>query len=253
MTMTNSTRIIGNGPHKVMALHGWFGSAHGWGPLYDVLNPHDFTYAFMDYRGYGGSMAIAGDFTIAEIAGDAVVIANDLNWERFSLIGHSMGGKAIQQVLLDVPDRVRKLVAITPVPACEVPFDEQGWAFFSGAAKDPAVRKGIIDLSTGKRLSEYWLDKMVAHSLNNSTVEAFAAYLNAWAKTDFSDRVKGNSAAIKVIVGEHDPTLTAESMRQTYMQWYPNAQLEIMANAGHYPADETPVCLATTIEAFLRA
>lgn len=251
--MTNSYKILGNGPHKVIALHGWFGSAQGWGPLCDVLDPQDFTYAFMDYRGYGASMTLAGEFSLAEISRDALGLADALNWERFSLVGHSMGGKAIQQILLDAPDRVRKLVAITPVPACPVPFDEQGWAFFSGAAKDPAARKGIIDLTTGNRLSGYWLDKMVEHSMQNSTVEAFAAYLEAWAKTDISERIKGNPTPVKVIVGEHDPSLNAGLMAQTYMQWFPNAELEVMANTGHYPIDETPVALATSIESFLRA
>jgi pimeloyl-ACP methyl ester carboxylesterase len=250
--MANTYVTIGNGPHRVMALHGWFGSAKGWGPLCEVLNPHEFTYVFMDYRGYGGSKSLTGEYTIAEISRDAIALADKLNWNRFSLIGHSMGGKAIQQVLLDAPGRVRKLVAVTPVPASASQFDEQRWAFFSSAAHDPAARKGIINATTGQRLSNYWLDKMVELSMQNSTAEAFAAYLNSWAKTDFSERIKGNPAPIKVIIGEHDPSLTAQVMSQTYMQWYPNAVLECMTNAGHYPADETPVALATSIESFLR-
>jgi pimeloyl-ACP methyl ester carboxylesterase len=251
--MPNSRRIVGSGPRKVIALHGWFGSAHGWGPFADVLDTQDFTYAFMDYRGYGGSMALPGEFTIAEIARDALALADELGWERFDLIGHSMGGKAIQQVLLDVPDRVGKLVAVAPVPASQAAFDETRWQFFSRAATDPAVRRDIIDFSTGKRLSRAWLDKMAAHSLQSSTREAFGAYLHAWARTDFSAKVQGNPAAIKVIVGEHDPSLTADAMRKTYLQWYPNAQLEVMPNAGHYPTDETPAALATTVEEFLRS
>ncbi len=42
-------------------------------------------------------------------------------------------------------------------------------------------------------------------------------------------------------------------MRATFIQWYPNAKLEVMSNVGHYPMDETPVALATTIEHFLGA
>ncbi len=55
-----------------------------------------------------------------------------------------------------------------------------------------------------------------------------------------------------MIVGEHDPALNPAVMQATYLQSYPDAELEVMANAGHYPMHETPVALATSIESFLR-
>jgi pimeloyl-ACP methyl ester carboxylesterase len=249
--MANNHVIVGKGPNKVIALHGWFGSARGWGPFAQVLDEARFSYAFMDYRGYGGSKALNGSYTMAEIAADTLALADLLGWQRFSLIGHSMGGKAVQKVLADAPARVQKIAAVTPVPAAEVPFDDAGWSLFSSAAKNPAARKGIINFSTGNRLSDAWLERMVKHSLENSTEEAFAAYLLAWAKGDFSERVRGNPVPVLVIAGEHDGALTPDVMRGTFLQWYPNAKLEVMANAGHYPMDETPVALATSIERFL--
>ena len=49
--MASSHIRIGNGAHKVIALHGWFGSAGGWGPYAEVLDEERFSFAFMDYRG----------------------------------------------------------------------------------------------------------------------------------------------------------------------------------------------------------
>jgi esterase len=40
-------------------------------------------------------------------------------------------------------------------------------------------------------------------------------------------------------------------MRQTWMVFFPEAELEVLSNAGHYPMFETPVALATSIEEFL--
>jgi len=243
--------IVGQGPIRVIAMHGWFGSASAWRPFAEVVDTRNFTYVFPDYRGYGTRVAETGDYTIQEIADDTIALADELHWSTFNLVGHSMGGKAIQQVLLNAPARVEKLVAVTPVPASGVPFDEATWSFFSKAWNDRGVREAIIDNTTGSRLSKAWVSKMAAHSFNVSRPEAFAAYLDAWAKGDFSAAVQGNPVPIKVIVGKHDPALSVTVMQSTYMRWYPNAELEILENAGHYPMDETPVALASSIERFL--
>jgi pimeloyl-ACP methyl ester carboxylesterase len=250
-TQVTSPYVIGDGPRKVIALHGWFGHARGWGPFVDHLDRQAFSYAFMDYRGYGARRGSGGPYTIAQIAQDALALADQLGWQRFALIGHSMGGLAIQRVLADAPGRVQALVGVTPVPATGVPFDEQGWAFFSSAAKDAGARRGIIDLTSGNRLTGTWLYHMVAQSLANSDEEAFAAYLEAWARTNILERVQGSQVPVLVVAGEHDPALGEATCRATWLQHYPHAELEVVTNAGHYPMDETPIRLATVIQAFL--
>ncbi|HUC64819.1 MAG TPA: alpha/beta hydrolase [Stellaceae bacterium] len=250
--MTIGHKTVGHGPLKVMVLHGWFGDETCFDPLRDALTLDEFTYAFIACRGYGLSRQQRGEYTMKEIAADTLDLANALEWESFSLVGHSMGGMAVQRVLADAPKRVEKLVAVTPVPASGVPFDADSWKLFDGAAKSLDNRRGIIDFSTGNRLSKAWIDRIARYSAETATVEAFAAYLQAWAKTDFHREIIGNPVPVKVIVGANDLALTEETMTATYLAWYPQAELEIIANAGHYPMNETPVALATSIEAFLR-
>ena len=204
MTQLFDAPLIGTGPRKVLCLHGWFGHARGWGPMVQHLDKDAFTYAFLDQRGYGHRKDSGGPYTMAQIAQDALALADALGWDRFALVGHSMGGLAIQQLLADAPQRVQALVGVTPVPASGVPFDDAGWTFFSAAAKASVL-----------------------------------------------DRVQGQTLPVLVIAGEHDPALGAETCKATWLQHYPNATLEVMANAGHYPMDETPIALATSIERFL--
>jgi pimeloyl-ACP methyl ester carboxylesterase len=244
--------VFGDGPSKVLVLHGWFGDAHAFAPMESALTRDEFTYAFIDYRGYGGMLDAAGAFTIDEIAEDALALADYLGFGEFSVLGHSMGGMAVQRLLTMAPARVQKMIALTPVPASGVPFDDAGWALFSGAADKPDHRYAIIDYTTGNRLSRAWIEHMVEYSLAHASRDAFAAYLVAWAKTDFSASVQGMSLPVKVIVGEHDPALNSTVMQATFLASYPQCELEVMANAGHYPMHETPVALATSIENFLR-
>jgi pimeloyl-ACP methyl ester carboxylesterase len=133
-----------------------------------------------------------------------------------------------------------------------VPMDEQGWELFSGAAGNPGNRAAIIDFTTGSKLTPTFVNLVVQHSLDNSAVDAFAAYLQAWAKSDFSDRVKPDTRTpVKVIVGVNDPALSADVMEQTWLVFFPEAEMTILPDAGHYPMFESPVSLVTSIEEFL--
>jgi len=250
--MTSSLVSIGSGDRHVLAVHGWFGSARGWGSLPDFLDRSTYTYAFMDLRGYGARQEVAGEFTMEEAAADAITLAGELGWDRFSVIGHSMGAKVAHQMLLQAPDRLDKLVGLNPVPPGAVPMDEQGWELFSGAAANAGNRAAIIDFTTGSKLTATFINHVVRHSLENSNQAAFAAYLQAWAKTDFSGKVQPDtSTAVKVIVGVNDPALSADVMEKTWLVCFPEAEMTILPDAGHYPMFESPVSLATSIEEFL--
>ncbi|WP_405690093.1 alpha/beta fold hydrolase [Streptomyces sp. NBC_01185] len=251
--MSTAHRLLGSGDHRVLVLHDWFGTSAGWGSFLDYLDGDTFSYAFLDYRGYGDRKAVTGAYTLAEIADDALTLADELGWQHFSLVGHSMGGKAVQQVLAQAPQRVRRMVGLAPVPAGAYPLDADGEALFYGAAQDRDKRLAIMDLVTGQRASRVWVDLMVDRSLQLSTREAFGGYVKDWVSADLTERIVGSRIPVKVIVGEHDLALTAEVMRGTWLSHYPNAELEEIANSGHYPMHETPVALATALEAFLRA
>jgi pimeloyl-ACP methyl ester carboxylesterase len=242
---------VGSGDHHVLALHGWFGSALGWGHLPEYLNTTDFSYVFIDLRGYGSRRGEVGQYTMAEAAADAIGLADALGWERFSVIGHSMSGVAIQHVLLQAPGRVRRIVGIAPIPASGLPLGEAEWALFSGAAASSDNRAVIVNFSTGSRLTPAFIDGIVRHSLDNSDMPAFAGYLRSWARADIVGQVKGSEVPVKVITGEYDPTQPAEFMEQTWLQVYPNSELEVLRGTGHYPMFETPVALAVSIEEFL--
>lgn len=243
--------LYGRGSEGVIVCHGWFGDSKVFDPMLPWLDVDMFTYAFVDYRGYGKSRSMTGEYTVREIASDVLALADSLGWRRFHVIGHSMGGKVVQRVALNAPDRVRSAIAVTAVPACGVPFDDQTYQMFAGAPESDEKRYGITDFSVSGRLPARWVQSIVRASRENSTVEAFRGYLPSWAREDFSSEAKGLKTPMSVIVGEFDPSLNPELMRETFLAWYPNAELQVIGNCGHYPMQETPVRLAMVIEAFL--
>lgn len=243
---------IGKGPKRALVMHGWFGDHTMFDPMRPALSLDEFTYVLMDYRGYGKSKGEKGNYSMAEISSDARALADQLKWDKFNLIGHSMGGMSVQRILADAPQRVEKMVCVTPVPASGVPFEGDMLKLFESATDSLDSRRGIMAFSVGGKATNAWVDKMARYSEQTATKEAFGAYFKAWSGTNFVDAIKGKTLPVKVIVGANDAALTADVMKATYMSWYPNAELEVMQNAGHYPMDETPIALANSIETFLR-
>lgn len=247
--MSEIADVIGTGGHRVIALNGWFTDRTGYDRLRPYLDTSTFSYAFVDYRGYGVRLDTPGEFTREEITSDVLALADSLGWSTFSLVGHSMGGVFIQHVLATAPGRVRSLVGVTPVPSGFV-LDADSAALFASSVDNTENRRVIIDFVTGNRLSGTWLDAMTRRSVERSTVAAFGAYLGQW--TGATVDPARTDLPVHVIIGEHDPALTGRLARETWLARYPKAGLEIMANAGHYPMDETPIALVTSVEAFLR-
>jgi pimeloyl-ACP methyl ester carboxylesterase len=179
-------------------------------------------------------------------------VVDALRWDRFSLVGHSMGGMAMQRILLAAPERIEKMVGIAAVPACGAKMPAERLAMFNNAVDDLALRAQILNASTGSRMSQAWLTYMARLSCETSLPAAFKAYLQEWTGADFTEQVKGNQTPVKLIIGANDPSMTVERMAASWLAWYPNAELETLANAGHYPMQETPIALASTVQAFLQ-
>ena len=244
---------IGDGPHKVLVLHGWFGDHGIWKPTYDLLDTAAFSYGFVDYRGYGASRGLPGPHTMAQISADVRKLAAALGWSRYSLVGHSMGGMAAQRVAIDAPDAVRAVVGVTPVPASGVPLPPEAMALFESAATDDAGAAMVVEGSLGQRLTPA-LTRLIL-DLKRQTVDAavFSEYLLAFTRTDFSAQSERLRCPLKVLIGEHDGGVSEAFVRGTFPGLYPHAVLEILPNAGHYPMVETPAHLVTVIERFLSA
>lgn len=244
---------IGYGPRKILILGGWLGEAADWRGVVEALDPEAFTFVLFDYRGYGQSKQFTGRYSFSESAEDAIRLADQMGWDRFSLIGHSMGGVAIQRVLLAAPERIDMMVAVNPVPACSARMDPQRLALFESAVDDVMKRATIIDTSTGHRLPHAWISKRANRSMEVTTPAAFSGYLNEWATVDFSGLVQGNQTRVHVITGEFDPTLTYELMERTWLAWYPNSSAITLANSGHYPMCEVPLALAASLQTFFHS
>lgn len=245
--------IHGSGPVRIIALHGWLGDWRVFEPMLPALDPEVFSIAFMDVRGYGASKAMPGPFDLEVVATDALDLADRLGWTSFGLIGHSMGGKAALRVATLAPERISRILALTPVWAGAAPFDSDALTFFRGAAGDLAIRTAILNNTTGDRYPTAWSRGLAVQSAEVSTAEAFAGYLESWAFSDFVAQARTVMHDVLVVVGAYDGSITEAVVGATWLAELANARLVVMPEAGHYPMLETPLALAAICEDFFTA
>ena len=243
--------LHGNGPRKVIVLHGWFGDHSIWEPSYRFIDEDLFSFVFIDYRGYGMSRAMVGDHSIREIARDAVSLADHLGWEQFAVVGHSMGGMAAQRVAVDAPERVQALVGVTPAPASGVKMPPELEELFDSVAARDDIGHQIINASLGDRLKAKFTREIMQFARRSTEPEAFRRYGRTFIETDFGDEAKQVKVPILILVGQHDAGVSEESVRRSFPLLYPHVEIEILPNSGHYPMVETPAWLMTRIEQFL--
>lgn len=243
---------IGSGKEKVLVMHHWMGDSTSYDSMIPYLDTNGYTYVFVDLRGYGRSKEMKGIYSVEEASKDAIKLIDSLGWNKFHLIGHSMSGMIVQKIAAENPSRVKSVVAITPVPACGSPGPKEMVDFFESAAlnNDEAAMECVNTL-TSNRYTKAFAKKMVLDNRQWSTSEARLGYMKMFFYTDFSAAVKGLQTPILVLIGEHDFEGSEAFMRSTFLEWYPNAQLECCKASGHYPMIETPIALVATIEKFL--
>ncbi len=194
---------FGDGPEKVIAIHNFWDNQQQYEPLLPYLDPEAYTYVFPDLRGYGESKEIQGEFTAEEAAKDIIALADHLGWDRFHLVGHSMSGMIAQRVALEVEDRVKSIVALTPVPASGLQMDEEAVGFFASVIAD---RQSTYDYfrTAIYIFSESYAEFRANRSWESSSPEVKLSYMTMWNNTDFSQETKGLETPMLVVLGGYD-------------------------------------------------
>ena len=108
----------GEGGANVIALHGWLDNAASFVPLAACL-PEALDFVALDLPGHGRSAHLGpgAEYTTTGAINAVLDAADALGWERFALLGHSMGAGIASLIAAAVPQRVTRLVAIEALGA----------------------------------------------------------------------------------------------------------------------------------------
>lgn len=105
------------GAPKVLALHGWLDNAASFVPLAAHLRDIDLVAPELPGHGRSAHLPAGADYSFAGAMNTVLDIADALHWERFALLGHSMGAGIGSLLAAACPQRIERLVAIEALGA----------------------------------------------------------------------------------------------------------------------------------------
>ena len=161
-----------------------------------------------DHPGHGD--APVGPRTIEGFAQAALAAADAAGLDRFSFCGLSLGGMVGMWLAANVPERVERLVL-----ACTSPFlpPAEQWLERAATVRAHGV-EAVADAVVGRWFTERFGDPEPWRlHLVSTPAEGYARACEALAAMDLRGDLARIKAPTTVILGAHDPVVSAESRR----------------------------------------
>ena len=96
----------------VIALHGWLDNANSFARLAPRLRGLRIVALDLAGQGYSEHRPRGAGYALADYAHDVLTVAEQLGWQRFGLLGHSLGAIISVQLAGALPDRISHLTLI---------------------------------------------------------------------------------------------------------------------------------------------
>jgi 3-oxoadipate enol-lactonase len=252
-TMVNGVELfhdeVGSGP-PVILHHGYTGSHDAWMQLIAPRLADRYRCIVMDARGAGDSAHPSGGYNIAQYARDVVGLADALGLDRFTYVGHSMGGGIGMQLGLEHADRLEKLVLVAAIPSGGIQADESVHEEQRAERERVDAYERMLPARMLMRVRDV-PEEQVAQSLRRALSVSHGHYDESWqSMKDFNvtERLGELMTPTLVVAGAADG-LSSDNVRD-YLR-LPNATLHVFSRVGHGVPSDVPEEFAAVLGDFL--
>lgn len=251
----------GRGGRPLLLVHGFTGAKDDWADHLEPFAAAGWHAVAPDLPGHGESHPPGAMHGFDAYAAALLGLAGELGWDRFALVGHSMGGIVAQHLALTDEERLTSLVLMDTSAdrigvseelvalACEIVATE-------GLPALLAAQKALgspLETEAAKRLRAErpgWEARQDAKFLRSSP-EMYVAMARALTEAPSRvDRLRQLRVPTLVVVGEHD--LLLRNAADDLAAAIPGAELAVIPGGGHSPQVEVPDAWFDVVARFLR-
>ncbi|UUI03528.1 alpha/beta hydrolase [Oceanobacillus jeddahense] len=250
----------GGGEHVLLLIHGNMASSAQWDLLLEEIDPAFTVYA-VDLRGYGQSSYDQPINSIKDFSEDIKQFVDQLDLQKFYIMGWSNGGGVAMQFASDYPDHIQKILLLSSMSTRGYPAfntDRERIHFREQLIEDPGLNRMLDAQRTNNQAFFRAAMDQVLYSVNQPNEERYRKYLTsatqqrniidaAYAANRFNISTVSNGvidgtgevsniqAPILVIWGEND-LIVSEEMTMEIMEDLKEAGIDFHyapISAGH--------------------
>jgi pimeloyl-ACP methyl ester carboxylesterase len=257
------------GAPPVLALHGWLDNAASFVPLAPHLQRVDLR--AIDLPGHGASdhLGQGADYSFSGAVHSVLDVADALGWERFALLGHSMGAGIASLVAAACPERVTRLVAIEALGAlADAPTNTVGRLRQAVQATRALPGKRLrvfpdLEIAVRARMKANNLTAPVARLLvERGVVEVAGGW--SWSsdprltlptmvrmtEAQVDDLVSGIACPTRVVFADPAQAYLPDALRRARAARLPDGDMVVIAGSHHLHMED-PQAVADAIGGFL--
>lgn len=230
----------------IIFVHGWMEDYSMWSSQIEYFSREHRVIAY-DQRGHGRSDKPEKGYSIRTLSDDLYSFTQNLNIERFTLIGHSMGGMTAMVFALDHPEKISRLILIGTDAKSTLSLRIMLWTLLHVLPYSTFAEGSDIKYF---KPSEKMKKEATERALRTPKYAAYECFKEFCTNYDIRDRVSGIKVPTLIIVGDKD-NLTPIKLSQYMNRQIKGSKLIIIPDSKHMPMIEKPEKVNAIIDEFI--
>lgn len=240
----------------VFFLHGLLGNADNWASTSRELAKAGLRCIAVDQRNHGSSPH-SSQMSFPLMAEDLVRLADTLNIDHFSIVGHSMGGKTAMETALRFPERVKSIVVADIAPVEYKPAYTDYISSLKNISLDGVTKRSDVGAELEKYVPDRNLRLFFLTNLRKNEDGKFQwrinidgitdNYGNIWKAIDGGRQFDGPVLFLK----GSDSDFILEKYYPLMKDLFPRHTVEIIDGSGHWVHTERPEIFRRLVQDFL--
>ena len=254
-----------DGAPPLVCLQHFTGRMDNWDPVHTNRLAQDRPVVLVDYRGVGRSSGNTPD-SMQGLARDIIAFIHAVGAGQVEIFGFSIGGMVAQQIVLDAPELVRRLVLVGTGPSggeSMAAFSPQVQEIIgrpSSTATERMLELFFSPTATSQAAGKAWLARISARQVDREppaslqVAAAQLAALKAWGQVTGERYGSLKNIPHRTLVANgHDDIMVPTVNSFILQQKLPDARLILFPDSGHGSHFQFPEEFAEAAARFLAA